>query len=169
MALFGDKKGDATVDQPAAQQLESLKSRYQSVLNLIQRSGVRLQNVHVEGGKLLIRGEAPSEQVKNQVWEQIKLTNPNWSSDLVADISVRPGQGSSTGAQPTAPTSGGAAGGGGAQAGARTYTVKAGDSLSKIAKQFYGDASQYHRIFEANRDQLSDPDLIHPGQQLKIP
>ena len=50
-----------------------------------------------------------------------------------------------------------------------TYTVVAGDSLSKIAKGVYGDASQWRRIFEANRDQIEDPDLIRPGQKLKIP
>ena len=53
--------------------------------------------------------------------------------------------------------------------GARTYTVKAGDTLSRISQQFYGNANQYNKIFEANRDQLSDPDKIKPGQELKIP
>lgn len=52
---------------------------------------------------------------------------------------------------------------------AQTYTVAKGDSLSKIAKHFYGNASRWHRIFDANRDQLDDPDLIKPGQVLKIP
>ena len=51
----------------------------------------------------------------------------------------------------------------------QTYTVKSGDSLSAIAKREYGDAGQWRRIFEANRDQIKDPDLIHPGQELKIP
>lgn len=49
------------------------------------------------------------------------------------------------------------------------YTVAAGDNLSKIAKHFYGDANAWKRIFDANRDQLSDPDRIKPGQMLKIP
>lgn len=52
---------------------------------------------------------------------------------------------------------------------ARTYTVKSGDSLSAIAKREYGDAGAWRRIYEANRDQIDDPDLIHPGQELKIP
>ena len=52
---------------------------------------------------------------------------------------------------------------------ARTYTVKAGDSLSKIAKHEYGDAAQWPKIFEANRDIIKNPDLIHPGQTLKLP
>jgi nucleoid-associated protein YgaU len=55
------------------------------------------------------------------------------------------------------------------QAAGATYTVAKGDSLSKIAKQFYGDANQWRRIYDANRDQISNPDLIHPGQNLKIP
>ena len=50
-----------------------------------------------------------------------------------------------------------------------TYTVKSGDSLSKIAKQFYGDAMKYNKIYEANKDQISNPDLIQPGWVLKIP
>jgi nucleoid-associated protein YgaU len=50
-----------------------------------------------------------------------------------------------------------------------TYTVKAGDSLSAIAKREYGDAGEWRRIYDANRDQIDNPDLIHPGQELKIP
>lgn len=61
------------------------------------------------------------------------------------------------------------AGGTAAAAGARTYEVRPGDSLSRIARQFYGDANQWPRIHEANRDQIKDPDLIHPGQKLVIP
>ena len=51
----------------------------------------------------------------------------------------------------------------------QTYTVVAGDSLSKIAKRHYGDANKWPRIYEANRDQIKNPDLIHPGQKLTIP
>lgn len=54
-------------------------------------------------------------------------------------------------------------------AAAQTYTVVSGDSLSKIAKRFYGNANRWREIFEANRDQISNPDLIRPGQVLKIP
>lgn len=57
----------------------------------------------------------------------------------------------------------------GSAAGGRTYTVKAGDSLSKIAQREYGDASQWKRIHEANKDLIKNPDLIHPGQTLKLP
>jgi len=51
----------------------------------------------------------------------------------------------------------------------QSYTVKKGDTLSHIAQRFYGKAGQWSRIYEANRDQLDDPDLILPGQTLKIP
>ncbi len=64
----------------------------------------------------------------------------------------------------------GSQGGGQAQASAqRTYTVNSGDNLTAIAQQVYGDGSQWQRIFEANRDKISNPDLIHPGQELIIP
>ena len=137
------------------QRLNDLKQKYASVLNSIQQKGVRLSNVHVENNKLLIRGQAPSDAVKNQIWDQIKLVDASFSNDLVVDISVDPN------AAPAA-AAGGVAGG-------KTYTVKAGDSLSKIAQQFYGDASAYTKIFNANKDKLTDPDKIFPGQELVIP
>ena len=62
---------------------------------------------------------------------------------------------------------GGSGGGGGA--GERTYTVAKGDTLSHIAKEHYGKASKWHAIFDANRDQIDDPDRIFPGQVLRIP
>lgn len=56
-----------------------------------------------------------------------------------------------------------------APTGGQTYTVKSGDSLSKIAKHFYGDAGKWHRIYDANKDKIKNPDLIHPGQEFTIP
>jgi nucleoid-associated protein YgaU len=56
-----------------------------------------------------------------------------------------------------------------ASRGGKIYVVKEGDSLSRIARREYGDEQQWRRIFEANRDIIDDPDLIHPGQQLRIP
>lgn len=138
------------------QKLEQLKQKYQSVLNAIQQQGVRLQNLHVQDGKLFIRGEASSEDAKNRVWDQIKLVDSSYS-DLTADITVAAGRVQTAGASAT-----------GGQA-TRTYTVKSGDTLSKIAKQFYGNATDYNRIFEANRNLLTDPDKIRPGQELVIP
>jgi len=57
----------------------------------------------------------------------------------------------------------------GSASGGKTYTVQSGDSLSKIAKEFYGNANDYNKIFEANRDKLNDPNKIQAGQVLVIP
>ena len=56
-----------------------------------------------------------------------------------------------------------------AQAATRYYTIKSGDSLSKIAEAMYGDSGQHDKIFEANREVIGDPDKIYPGQQIRIP
>jgi nucleoid-associated protein YgaU len=139
-----------------AQELEQLKSKYQSVIDMIkQETGAQLQNVHVENGKLLIRATVPSDAAKNRVWDQIKKANPGYSSELTADIIS---QGMADAQEATRSRSAG-----------QTYTVKSGDTLSKISQQFYGDAGQYQRIFEANRDKLNDPDKIQVGQVLNIP
>jgi LysM repeat protein len=143
------------VADQSQQQLEQLKQKYGAALRMIEQQGVRLQNVHVENGKLLIRGQAPSQDAKNRIWDQIKLIDPSFSNDLVADISVDPNAAPATQQQ-------------GASAG-KTYTVKSGDTLSKIAREVYGDANAYMTIFNANRDKLSDPDKIQVGQQLVIP
>jgi nucleoid-associated protein YgaU len=140
---------------------EQLKQKYQPVQNAMGQYQVRLQNLHMQGDQLFMRGEAPSQEAKNRVWDQIKLIDPSYS-DLIADITVN----ESAAQAPRTQTAGASIGGGQST---RTYTVKSGDSLSKISKQFYGDASQYERIFEANRDQLSDPNKIRPGQELVIP
>jgi nucleoid-associated protein YgaU len=139
-----------------AQDLEQLKQKYQSALNAIKQQGVRLAHMHLQDGKLFLQGEAPSEQAKNEVWNQVKAVDPSYS-DLTLDLTINP-------ALQTAQQSGAAAGGS-----LQTYTVKSGDTLSKIAKQFYGDAAQYTKIYDANRDQLSNPDKIQVGQELKIP
>jgi LysM repeat protein len=141
------------------QRLEQLKQKYQSALNTIQQQGVRLQNVHIQDNKLFIKGIAPSQDAKNRVWDQIKQVDPTYS-DLTADITVE----ESADRQRTS-QAGATVGGGQGQ----TYTVQSGDTLSKIAKQFYGNANEYMKIFNANRDKLSDPDKIQPGQQLVIP
>src|SRR6187399_1454231 len=100
-------------------------------------------------GKLYFAGSVKTEAEANEIWNAIK-TIPDWRTDVVADIKVVGG------AAPAA-------------AAAKTYTVKAGDSLSAIAKSQLGDANAYMKIFEANKDQLSDPDKIKPGQVLKLP
>ena len=110
------------------------------------------KGVHMEGaaeereGKLYFKGTTSSQDDANKIWDAIK-TIPDWSKEIVADIKANPAA---------------------ASAGS-TYTVKAGDTLSQIAKDKLGSASAYMEIFNANKDVLSDPDKIKPGQVLKIP
>ena len=123
----------------------SLQDKYRSVLNLGEKLGIRDGFVNEEGGVLKIGGLAQTQYEKDQIWDEIKDVAGDRPSDLVADIRV-------------ADTSYYA-----------KHTVKSGESLSKIAKHYYKDASAYNRIFKANSDILKDPDMIHPGQELIIP
>lgn len=140
--------------------LEELKNKYSSALATIKSSGVRLDHVHIKDNKLYLQGAAPSEDIKNEVWNAIKAVDSSYS-DLTADITV-----DSSLPQPQKAAAASAGAGGGSQ---RSYTVKSGDTLSKIAKEFYGNANDYQRIFEANKDQLTSPDKIQVGQELNIP
>ncbi len=111
-----------------------------------------------QNGKLMFKGTVNSQEEANKIWDAIK-TIPDWQREVQADIKVNPAAAAAT------PRATGTAG----QATERTYTVKAGDTLSKIAKEHLGNANAYQEIFNANRDQLTDPDEIRPGQVLKIP
>lgn len=97
-------------------------------------------DVEVVGDRVVLTGTAPSQEVK----EKIILASGNvvGVGEVQEDINV---------------------------AGTQFYEVKSGDSLSKIAKTFYGNANRYPEIFEANKPMLKDPDLIYPGQMLRIP
>ena len=140
---------------------EALKQKYQAVQTVMSQNQVRLQNLNMQGDKLYMRGEAPSQQAKNRVWDEIKRIDPSYS-DLTADITVN----ESAQQAPRTQTAGAGIGGGQQT---RMYTVQSGDTLSKISQHFYGTSGQYMKIFEANRDRLKDPNLIEAGQQLVIP
>ena len=128
------------------QQFNQLKDKYQSVLRTIEEQDVRLENLHIQDGKLFIRGVAPSEDAMNRVWDQIKEVDQDYS-DLTAEIRV----------DPNAPET-------------EEYEVKAGDSLWKIAQNKLGNGNEYMQIFYANRDKMSSPQsVIHPGDKLKVP
>ena len=130
----------------------NLREKYQQAINTAK--GFRMDGSAEEReGKLYFNGTVTSEAKKNAIWDALK-TVPDWRNDVVADINVTP-----------------AASGGPGTSGApsKTYTVKAGDTLSKIAKDHLGNANAYMDVFNANKDQLSDPDKIKPGQVLRIP
>lgn len=122
-----------------------VKDKYQSVLDLGAQLNIQNGDVKVEGNQLQVWGTAATQYEKNLLWDEIKRVGGENPSDIMADIKV-------------ADTSVFA-----------RHTVKSGESLSKIAKHYYGNAMKYNAIFEANRDILKDPNLIHPGQDLKIP
>ena len=123
----------------------SVKSKYQPVLDLGEKLGVKDGDVQEEGGILKIKGEAATQYEKNLIWDKIKEIGGEHPSDIKANITV------------------------GDTSVYHRHTVKSGESLSKIAKHYYGDAMKYPKIFEANRNILKNPDIIHPDQELVIP
>ena len=122
-----------------------VKSKYQSVLDLGQKLNIENGDVSEENGVLKIKGTAKNQYEKNLLWDKIKAIGGENPSDVQADIKV-------------ADTSVFA-----------RHTVKSGETLGKIAKHYYGDASKYQKIFAANSDILKNPDMIHPDQELVIP
>lgn len=121
-------------------QFETLKQKYQPVLDKIQEEGAQLLNVNMDGNQLFIKAIAVSEISKDRIWNAIKAVDPTYA-DLKHDIEAKTGP--------------------------QDYTVQPGDNLSKISKHFYGDANKYMVIAKANN--LEDPDKIKVGQKLVIP
>ena len=123
----------------------SLQDKYQELISQANSAGVTNLQVREQDNVLYIDGEATAA-VKDELWSTYEKLDPEMrSADVVMNITVADG------------------GGGGEQ----TYEVKSGDSLSKIAKNYPGVS--WKDIFEANKDQIKDPNLIYPGQKLKIP
>jgi nucleoid-associated protein YgaU len=121
----------------------SIQSKYQSLINQAQSAGVTDLAVSEQGSVLYINGTAPNEAVKDKLWDTYNAIDPDMrSGDLVLNIEVESG-------------------------GEAYYVVQKGDSLSKIAQSYPG--TSWKEIFEANKDQIKDPNLIHPGQKLRIP
>ena len=120
--------------------LATLKQKYQPVLDVLAKEDATINAVDMQGDQLHIKATVVSESSKNRVWDAIKAVDPTFA-DLKHEIVVAQGD--------------------------QTYTVKAGDSLSKISKLYYGDANQYMKIAQANN--IPDPDKIKVGQQLRIP
>jgi LysM repeat protein len=122
----------------------ALADKYGDVLGLSQQLGVKDGNWKEENGKIKLWGKTQYQLDANLLWDKIK-EHPGWENEVVADI------------QATDSSIYG------------KYTVKSGDTLSAISKRFLGSANRYMDIFNANKDQLSDPDKIKVGQTLTIP
>jgi nucleoid-associated protein YgaU len=120
-----------------------LRDKYQSLIAMAEGSGVSDLEIQEQDNVLHIHGTAPSGAVKQQLWDEYNRLDPDMrSGDVVLSLEVAAGS-------------------------EVFYTVQSGDSLSKIATKYKGVTWQ--KIFEANRDQIKNPDLIHPGQKLRIP
>ena len=120
--------------------MPDLVQKYSSVIQLIEQLGGNVEDASTQGDKLHLKATVPSDAAKNKVWDAIKSIDPAFA-DLDHDIQSD-GKG-------------------------QTYTIQAGDTLSKIAKQFYGNANQYQKIADANG--ISDPNKIRAGQTITIP
>jgi nucleoid-associated protein YgaU len=126
--------------------MSQLTDKYGDVYILAQNLGVTNLNAQEENGHITITGNAPSQYVVNQVWDKIKEIDPDLKDgDLTLNLTAA------------------------RQDIYGEYEVKSGDTLSSIAKNISKGSLGYQQIFDANRDTLSDPDKIQPGQRLKIP
>ena len=123
----------------------SVKDKYQGVLTLGEKLGVKDGDVSEEGGVLKIKGMANTPFEKDLHWDKIKELGGENPSDIKANITVAD------------------------DSVYHRHIVKSGESLSKIAKHYYGDPMKYKKIFEANTNILKNPDMIHPDQVLVIP
>src|SRR6185295_10535076 len=132
-----------------------LRDKYNHAIQTAKGFGMQGQ-AEERDGKLYFKGTTKTQDEANKIWDAIK-TVPDWPQEIVADIQAA-SPGASSGSASAAPVAAGT-----------TYTVVKGDTLSKIAQELLGKASAYTQIFEANRDQLDNPDHIKPGQVLKIP
>jgi LysM repeat protein len=122
----------------------SLKEKYAAALKLGEELNVKGGDVKEEGGKLVIKGTAEYGFDRDRIWNLIKK-QAGWETEILADIKV----------EKTDPYG--------------YWVVKSGETLSKIAKNIYSDANVYMKIFDANKDQLKDPNMIKVGQKLVLP
>ena len=134
-----------------------LRDKYNQAIQVAKGFGMQGQ-AEERDGKLYFKGITKTQDEANKIWDAIK-TVPDWPQEVVADIQASPSAASSSSSPSSSSSS----------AAVSTYTVVKGDTLSKIAQELLGKASAYTQIFEANRDQLDNPDHIKPGQVLKIP
>ena len=141
--LFGGKKGN---------EAEEIKKEIERALG----SNVSNLGVRYDNGRVTLQGTARSVAAR----EKAALIAGNVKGvSHVDDDGIRVDGAQTAGATRTAGTT----------TGSRYYTIQSGDTLSKISEEMYGDANDYNKIFEANREVIGDPDKIYPGQQIRIP
>ena len=157
-----------------------MAGREQQVEQAIRAQGISVSGLRVtDGGQVIsIWGSVGTDDEKRRVEQAVEstvgvkvanhLTAQRTTQQAGGSVDLSPGL-SSSGAPAAAARSG--AGGATPDAGAsgQEYVVKSGDTLSKIAKKFYGDASAWKRIYDVNREQIKDPDKIQVGWKLYIP
>jgi LysM domain len=128
----------------------SLKDKYQSALDYAKEVGAEMENFHEEDGHIVFNGTVATPYLRNAIWDKLKSINGTGTegaapADVKANIKVSD------------------------ESIYHKHTVVAGETLGKIAKHYFDDASKYVAIFEANKDILKNPDLIVVGQVLSIP
>jgi nucleoid-associated protein YgaU len=120
------------------------KEKYQSLIDMAHDSGASEVEATEEGGVLHVRAVVPSGEARQKLWAEYERLDPGrQAGDLALKVEVTGGEG-----------------------GGESYTVQKGDTLGEIGQRL---GVAWRDIFEANRDQLSDPDEIQPGQNLRIP
>ncbi|EPR73709.1 Peptidoglycan-binding LysM [Winogradskyella psychrotolerans RS-3] len=122
-----------------------VRAKYQDVLDLGETLNIQNGDVNEKDGVLQVTGTAATQYDKNLIWDKIKEAGGDNPSDIMADIKVAD------------------------ESVYARHTVVSGETLGKIAKQYYGEPGKYQKIFQANTDILKNPDVIHPGQELIIP
>jgi nucleoid-associated protein YgaU len=122
----------------------TLMDKYKDLFQLANTIGLKNPEVKEENGRLKIKGKTEYQLDANRLWDNIK-THGGWEQEIVADIQAE------------------------RQDVYGIHTVASGDTLSKLARQYFGDANRYMELFNANKGILSDPNLIKVGQKLTIP
>ncbi|WP_179337736.1 LysM peptidoglycan-binding domain-containing protein [Winogradskyella ludwigii] len=122
-----------------------VKAKYQEVLDLGEKLNIQNGDISEKEGVLQVKGTAATQYDKNLIWDKIKEVGGDNPADIMADINVAD------------------------ESVYARHTVASGETLGKIAKQYYGEPGKYQKIFQANTDILKNPDVIHPGQELVIP
>ncbi|REE25557.1 LysM peptidoglycan-binding domain-containing protein [Winogradskyella pacifica] len=122
-----------------------VRAKYQDVLDLGETLNIQNGDVNEKDGVLQVTGTAATQYDKNLIWDKIKEAGGDNPTDIMADIKVAD------------------------ESVYARHTVASGETLGKIAKQYYGEPGKYQKIFQANTDILKNPDVIHPGQELIIP